>query len=112
MSIVHRSRGGSSPPRRRLRSEPAIVAGLARATLGAGDGVPWEALVGDYDRIRERIARVVPGFEDFNRRVRDARRLRAAERRAQPRLRDAERPRARFRESRCRASRARARASS
>jgi anaerobic selenocysteine-containing dehydrogenase len=32
--------------------------------------VPWEELVADYDRIRERIARVIPGFEDMNRRVR------------------------------------------
>jgi anaerobic selenocysteine-containing dehydrogenase len=33
--------------------------------------VPWAELVGDYDRIRDAIARVVPGFEDFNRRVRE-----------------------------------------
>jgi molybdopterin-dependent oxidoreductase alpha subunit len=70
MSAVHRSRGWLEPASPALRSEPAIVAGLARATLGAGDAVPWEDLVADYDRIRERIARVVPGFEDFGRRVR------------------------------------------
>jgi molybdopterin-dependent oxidoreductase alpha subunit len=70
MSFVHRSRGALEPASPALRSEPAIVAGLARAALGPADTVPWEALVGDYDRIRERIARVVPGFDDFNRRVR------------------------------------------
>jgi molybdopterin-dependent oxidoreductase alpha subunit len=71
MSAVHASRGWLEPASPALRSEPAIVAGLARATLGAGDAVPWEELAGDYDRIRERIQRVVPGFEDFNRRLRE-----------------------------------------
>jgi anaerobic selenocysteine-containing dehydrogenase len=50
-----------------LRSEVAIVCGLARATLGA----KWAAeLPDDYDRIRDAIANVVPGFADFNARVR------------------------------------------
>jgi molybdopterin-dependent oxidoreductase alpha subunit len=71
MSTVHRSQGWLEPASPALASEVAIVAGLARAALGAGDGVPWEDLAADYDRIRERIARVVPGFEDFNRRVRE-----------------------------------------
>jgi anaerobic selenocysteine-containing dehydrogenase len=71
MSSVHRSQGWLDPASPALASETAIVAGLARATLGADDTVPWEELAGDYDRIRERIARVVPGFEDFNRRVRE-----------------------------------------
>jgi len=71
MSTVHRSQGWLDPASPALASETAIVAGLARATLGAEDAVPWEELAGDYDRIRERIARVVPGFEDFNRRVRE-----------------------------------------
>jgi molybdopterin-dependent oxidoreductase alpha subunit len=71
MSVVHRSQGRLPPASEQLRGEPAIVAGLARALLGAGSRVPWEELVADYDRIRERIARVVPGFEDMNRRVRE-----------------------------------------
>jgi anaerobic selenocysteine-containing dehydrogenase len=52
-------------------SEPAIVAGLARATLGERSSVDWEALVADYDLIREAIEKVIPGFEDYNRRVRE-----------------------------------------
>jgi molybdopterin-dependent oxidoreductase alpha subunit len=71
MSSVHASRGWLEPASPALRSEPAIVAGLARATLGSADAVPWEELAGDYDRIRDRIERVVPGFEDFNRRLRE-----------------------------------------
>jgi molybdopterin-dependent oxidoreductase alpha subunit len=70
MSVVHRSTGRLPPASRELRSEPAIVAGLARALLGPESRVPWEALASDYDRIRDRIARVIPGFEDMNERVR------------------------------------------
>jgi len=70
MSVVHPSQGTLPPATPHLRSEPAIVAGLARAVLGTASRVPWEELVADYDRIRERIARVVPGCEDMNARVR------------------------------------------
>jgi molybdopterin-dependent oxidoreductase alpha subunit len=71
MSQVHRSQGPLKPASRKLKSEPAIVAGLARALFGNDGPVAWEELVADYDRIRDAIARVVPGFEDFNRRVRE-----------------------------------------
>ncbi len=70
MAQVHRSEGRLPPVARELASEPAIVAGLARATLGDESRVPWEELAADYDRIRERIARVVPGCERMNERVR------------------------------------------
>jgi anaerobic selenocysteine-containing dehydrogenase len=68
MSMVHRSQGVLAPASDELRSEPAIVAGLARALLG--ERLPWDELVGDYDRIRDIISLVVPGFADFNERVR------------------------------------------
>lgn len=71
MSTVHRSQGRLAPASGELRSEPAIVAALARAVLGDRTTVPWEDLVADYDRIRDRIERVIPGFEAFNRRVRE-----------------------------------------
>ena len=71
MSVVHVSQGRNRPASPHLRSEPAIVAGLAKAALPAGGGIDWDALVADYDGIRDRIARVVPGFDDFNRRVRE-----------------------------------------
>jgi anaerobic selenocysteine-containing dehydrogenase len=70
MSLVHASRGRLAPASPWLRSEPAIVAGLAAAALGERSRVPWQALVEDYDRIRERIERVIPGFEDYARRAR------------------------------------------
>lgn len=70
MGVINPSRGRLAPASEHLRSEPAIVAGLAAAVLGPKAPVDWLALAADYDRIREHIARVVPGFEDFNRRIR------------------------------------------
>jgi molybdopterin-dependent oxidoreductase alpha subunit len=70
MSVVQASRGSLSSGSEHLLSEPAIVARLAKATLGERTKVDWDELVADYDRIRDRIARVVPGFDDYNRRIR------------------------------------------
>lgn len=69
MSEVHASRGRLEPASPVLLSEVAIICRLARATLGPGGAIPWEDFEGDYSLIRDRIARVVPGFEDFNARV-------------------------------------------
>jgi len=71
MSMVHLSAGMNPPASEQLLSEPAIIARLAAATLPRST-TPWLALVEDYDRIRERIARVIDGFEGFNARVRTA----------------------------------------
>jgi molybdopterin-dependent oxidoreductase alpha subunit len=71
MGVVHASRGTLPPASEHLLSEPALVARLARAVLGPSDALPWEALVEDYDRVRDLIARTIPGFTDFNRRVRE-----------------------------------------
>ncbi len=67
MGIVHGSHGHLEPASAQLRSEPAIVAGMAEATLG----VDWSGFIVDYDTIRNRIARVIPGFENMNARVRE-----------------------------------------
>jgi len=69
MSMVHASRGRLPPASPLLRSEPAIVAGMAHATLPASR-IPWLQLVEDYDLIRERIAAVLPDFADYNARIR------------------------------------------
>ncbi|HEX8097989.1 MAG TPA: FdhF/YdeP family oxidoreductase, partial [Pyrinomonadaceae bacterium] len=71
MGVVQASRGRLEPASEHLLSEPAIVAGLARATLGGRSAVDWSWYVADYDRIRDAIERVIPGFEDYNRRVRE-----------------------------------------
>lgn len=69
MGMVHASRGRLEPASAHLLSEPAIVCRLARRVLGEDGGVPWAEFEKDYARIRDRIANVVPGFEDFNARV-------------------------------------------
>ncbi len=69
MSMVHLSYGMRKPASTDLLSECAIIAGMARATL-PDSATPWESYVEDYDRIRDTMAAVLDGFEDFNRRVR------------------------------------------
>ena len=71
MGVINSSRGRLAPAAGQLRSEVAIVGGIARAVLGAGSRVPWAEMTAGYDLIRDRIARVVPGFEDYNRRIRE-----------------------------------------
>ncbi|MEO8702912.1 MAG: FdhF/YdeP family oxidoreductase [Kofleriaceae bacterium] len=68
MSMVHRSRGVLPPASPELRSEVSITAALGFALVGPR--VPWLDLAADYDRIRDLVAMVVPGFTDFNTRVR------------------------------------------
>jgi molybdopterin-dependent oxidoreductase alpha subunit len=70
MGLVHRSQGVLAPIADTLKSEPAIVAGLAAATLGETTPLPWRSLLANYDLIRDAIAHVVPGFTSFNARVR------------------------------------------
>ncbi|MGW6939772.1 FdhF/YdeP family oxidoreductase [Streptomyces xanthophaeus] len=69
MGMVHASRGNLTPAGPALLSEPAIVARMARAVLGSASSTPWEEFEQDYATIRDRISRVVPGFQDFNTRV-------------------------------------------
>ncbi len=69
MSMVHISQGMKQPSSPHLRSECAIIAGLAQATL-PDSRTPWLDYVADYDRIRDTMAKVLPGFEDFNARAR------------------------------------------
>ncbi|SHL94465.1 FdhF/YdeP family oxidoreductase [Streptomyces yunnanensis] len=69
MGMVHASRGRLEPAGPQLLSEPAIVARLAHRVLGDRSNTPWQAFEKDYATIRDRIARVIPGFEDFNAKV-------------------------------------------
>jgi molybdopterin-dependent oxidoreductase alpha subunit len=72
MGVVQMSRGSLPPASEHLLSEPQIVARLARATLHERTTVDWESLANDYDLIRKHIENVVAGFDDYNRRVRQA----------------------------------------
>ncbi len=69
MGVISSSTGRFEPVSPDLRSEAAIIAGIARATLGRESAVDWEGLANDYAKIRDRVERVVPGFERFNARI-------------------------------------------
>ncbi len=72
MSMVHGSAGINRPASPHLLSEVAIVAGMAASTVGS-DMINWAALADDYDLIRKHIEATIPGFEDFNARLRKPR---------------------------------------
>ncbi|WP_416423674.1 FdhF/YdeP family oxidoreductase [Pseudomonas sp. App30] len=69
MSMVHASAGKLAPASAFLLSEPAIVAGMASATLPDSQ-VAWKALAADYDKIRDLIEQTIPGFDNYNARIR------------------------------------------
>jgi len=75
MAVVEAWQGRSGPASDHLLSEPAIVAGLAQAVSSTKSSLPdktidWDGLISNYDRIRDGIEHVVPGFESYNERVR------------------------------------------
>ncbi|MEM1216709.1 MAG: molybdopterin dinucleotide binding domain-containing protein, partial [Bacteroidota bacterium] len=71
MGVVHSSQGVLTPPSDRLLSEPAIVAGLAQATLSERTKIDWAKMAANYDHIRDGIEKTVPGFDNYNERVRE-----------------------------------------
>ena len=70
MGIVHSSQGVLVPCSPHLKSEPAIIAGIARSTLKDKVPVDWEFLKSNYDHIRSAIESCIPGFDAYNERVR------------------------------------------
>jgi anaerobic selenocysteine-containing dehydrogenase len=66
--MVHASRGGLKPASEHLRSEPAIIAGIAQAAL-PDTRIGWADLISDYGNIRDCIEAVFPAFADFNARI-------------------------------------------
>ncbi len=71
MGVVHKTEGKLAPPSTTLRSEVAIVCGMAAATVGDLPRLNWRDVEVDNDLVRDLIADVVGGFADFNRRVRE-----------------------------------------
>lgn len=67
---VHASHGQISPISDQVRSEVAIIGGIANATLGTRHGIDWLGMIDDYDVIRDHISRVVPGCENYNEKTR------------------------------------------
>jgi molybdopterin-dependent oxidoreductase alpha subunit len=72
MGVVQLSKGVLPPVSNQLLSEPVIVCRLAKATLGARSRINWDTYLQHYDHIRSDIERTIPGFGDYNKRVRDA----------------------------------------
>lgn len=72
MGVVQMSKGVLEPASPELRSECAIVAGIAKASLGERSTVDWDRMIANYDHIRDAIAACVTGFERYNEKVRDA----------------------------------------
>jgi len=70
MGVVQSSKGVLKPISNHLLSEPVIVCRLAKATLGQRSTVDWDKYLKSYDAIRDDIERTIPGFEDYNKRVR------------------------------------------
>jgi formate dehydrogenase major subunit len=80
VAAVHASRGSVEPVGANLLSEVTIVARIARAVAEARrargtdahdlEAVDWEAFERDYDVIRDHIADVVPGCDDYNAKIR------------------------------------------
>ncbi|WP_149239916.1 FdhF/YdeP family oxidoreductase [Dyadobacter sp. 32] len=71
MGVIQSSKGVLKPISETLLSEPVIVCKLAEATLGSRSRVSWNKYANNYDLIREDIERTIPGFKDYNRRVRE-----------------------------------------
>ena len=69
MAVVEGWQGRLAPASEHLLSEPAIVAGLAKAVLANRSTVKWDDLIANYDRVRDHIEHVVPGFENYNQRA-------------------------------------------
>lgn len=71
MGIVHSSTGTFKPASDKLISEPAIVSGIAGALESRLErsGIPWKNLSENYDLIRDLIENTIPGFEDYNVRI-------------------------------------------
>ncbi|GEO19513.1 FdhF/YdeP family oxidoreductase [Cyclobacterium qasimii] len=69
---VRRSHGDLKPVSPDLKSEVAIVCDMAKAVLGKENPTDWEGMSEDYGLIRDKIAEVIPGFEDYNERIKVA----------------------------------------
>ena len=70
MLNVQMSKGILKPASEHLRSEPWIVAQLAKYTLGESSTVDWDGMVANYDRIRDAIGNVIDELENYNERIR------------------------------------------
>jgi molybdopterin-dependent oxidoreductase alpha subunit len=70
MGIVQQSKGSLAPISKDMRSEVRIVCDLAKYTLGDKHNIPWDNYAKHYDYIRNDIEKTIPGFNNYNERIR------------------------------------------
>jgi molybdopterin-dependent oxidoreductase alpha subunit len=70
MGVIEMSRGRLEPASKDLRSEPSMICNIAARVLGDKSKLDWMSLIDDYDRIRDLIAKVIPGCDNYNEKVR------------------------------------------
>jgi len=70
MGVIQMSKGNLQPVSNDMRSEPVIVCELAMTLFGEKSRVPWADYARHYDHIRNDIEKVIPGFDNYNKRVR------------------------------------------
>ncbi|SCW54531.1 FdhF/YdeP family oxidoreductase [Mucilaginibacter sp. NFR10] len=70
MGVVQMSKGMLKPVSEHLMNENQIICNLAKATLGNRAVVDWDKYAQSYDAVRDAIAKVIPGCEDYNQKVR------------------------------------------
>jgi molybdopterin-dependent oxidoreductase alpha subunit len=71
MGVVQMSKGNLKPVSNDLMSEPMIVCGMALALFGEHSIVDWKSFTNHYDFIRDAIEKAIPGFDNYNSRVRE-----------------------------------------
>ncbi len=71
MGIVQMSKGNLKPLSPSIKSEVSIVCGLAKAMFGHDENVPWHEYANHYDNVRNDIEKTIPGFTNYNERVRN-----------------------------------------
>ena len=70
MGVVQQSKGILKPISKDLRSENQIICAIAKETLKDHTKIDWDKYAGSYDAVRDLIALFIPGFEDYNKKVR------------------------------------------
>jgi len=71
MGVVQSSKGILKPVSDQLINETQIVCRMAMATLGSRSVIDWSRYMNSYDDIRDIIEKCIPGFENYNQRVRE-----------------------------------------
>jgi molybdopterin-dependent oxidoreductase alpha subunit len=70
MGVIQSSKGVLKPISDQFLSETQIVCRLAKETIGNKTKVDWAKYESNYDHVRDLIAKVIPGCEDYDQKIR------------------------------------------